>query len=54
MTATNVLNAYRFARHGADPADRRALASALRSADEFSRSTTEALGRAHHQLIRDT
>ncbi|MFD8340205.1 hypothetical protein ACFV42_47660 [Streptomyces solisilvae] len=54
MTATNELNAYRLARHGTYPAARRALAVALRFADEISRSTTEALGRTHHQLTPDT
>ncbi|MBO3682834.1 hypothetical protein [Streptomyces sp. NEAU-YJ-81] len=54
MTAANAINAYRLARHSTDPADRRALAAALRSADEFNRSATEALSQAHHQLTPDT
>ncbi|MEV4504707.1 hypothetical protein [Streptomyces klenkii] len=45
MTAANMINACRLARHGTSPDDRQALATALKSAHQFNHSTTEALKR---------
>lgn len=52
MTAANLINARRLARHGVGPDDQRALTTALRSAVQFHRSATENLERARHQLTR--
>ncbi|MFE3881836.1 hypothetical protein ACFXPQ_02735 [Streptomyces lydicus] len=50
MTAANMINARRLAWHGSGPADQQALITALRSADQFSRSTLEDLEQARHQF----
>lgn len=52
MTAANMINARRLARYGASPADRQALATALRSADQFSHSAAEELERARRQFTQ--
>lgn len=53
MTAANMINARRLAQHGVTLADRQALATALKSASEFSRSATKALERARRQFTRE-
>lgn len=50
MTAANMINARRLAWHGSGPADQQALVTALRSADQFSRSTLEDLEQARDQF----
>lgn len=53
MTAANMINACRLARHGVTPADQQALATALSSAGQFIRSATKALGRVGDQSARE-
>lgn len=52
MTAANMINARRLAWHGASPEDQRALNTALKSAEQFHRSTTENVKRASRQYTR--
>ncbi|WP_416484220.1 hypothetical protein [Streptomyces sp. CL12] len=50
MAAANMINARCLAWHGTGPDDQQALATALRSAYQFSRSTLEDLERARRQF----
>ncbi|MFE7607053.1 hypothetical protein [Streptomyces celluloflavus] len=50
MTAANMINAYRLARHSTGPSDQRALLTALESAHQFNRSAAKAIEHARRRL----
>ncbi|MGY4954772.1 hypothetical protein [Streptomyces nigrescens] len=50
MTAANMINVYRLARHGTGPGDQQALQTALKSAHQFNRSTAKAIERARRRF----